>query len=506
MQHASECDFSSRGTTDCDRVHVLNHAPTGAASSRRRSRTLTAGGLWRFTASVALLAAVSFPVHADPAGAPQSEELRALIEAYGRIKNAYVDPIDEKKLVSQAIKGMIAGLDPHSSFLDSDALGNWRSDLQGEFGGLGVDVDMEDGLIKIISPIEDTPASRAGLQAGDLISKLDNTEIKGLPLREAMSLMRGKPNTSVLLTILRKGEANPLTMTLTRALIRVKSVKSKLLEPGYGYVRLTQFQEHTPEQLALAIEALYRQNGEPLRGLVLDLRDNPGGLVSSAVAVSAAFLAPDVPVVDLDGRNEEYTRHLRASAEYYLRGSKDDYLKRLPTSVKSVPLVVLVNGGSASASEIVAGALQDHKRATIAGTQTFGKGSVQTTLALVNNTAIKLTTARYFTPGGHSIQAKGITPDVAVSETADPIAATVTRVRESDLEHHLSNPEQVAAAVQTVGRTTAMAEQKPGDRTTSEAKPVEKAAKVERPNYGSQEDYQLSKVLTLLKGFQTVSR
>jgi len=477
--------------------------PFGA---RNTTRALTA----RVSAvlSVFLLCtALGFAAGAEPARQAQSEELRALIEAYGRIRNAYVDPVDEKRLVAQAIKGMLSGLDPHSSYLDSEALGNWQADLEGEFGGLGIDMELEDSAIKIVAPIEDTPAARAGLLAGDLITKLDGVEVKGMTMQQAMTRMRGKPNTEIVLTILRASEPNPLIVTLKRAIIQVKSVKAKLLEPGLGYVRVTRFQERTAEQLATALDTLYTQNKDPLRGVVLDLRDNPGGLVSAAVGVATAFLPPNVPVVDLNGRTQEFTRHLSASGEYYLRGAKDDYMKRLPAAVKTVPIVVLVNNGSASASEIVAGALQDYHRAIILGTQTFGKGSVQTTLVLSNNTAIKLTTARYFPPNGRSIQVKGITPDVLADEP-QPEGAAAARTREADLEHHLPNPAEGAldaGKLQIVKVDTQTAtDAKAAPPATKPAQPA-KAEKAPRPQYGSKDDHQLNQALLILRGQQTVS-
>jgi carboxyl-terminal processing protease len=332
-------------------------------------------------------------------------------------------------------------------------------------------------------------------------------EVKGMTMQQAMTRMRGKPNTEIVLTIVRASEPNPLIVTLKRAIIQVKSVKAKLLEPGLGYVRVTRFQERTAEQLATALDTLYTQNKDPLRGVVLDLRDNPGGLVSAAVGVATAFLPPNVPVVDLNGRTQEFTRHLSASGEYYLRGAKDDYMKRLPAAVKTVPIVVLVNNGSASASEIVAGALQDYHRAIILGTQTFGKGSVQTTLVLSNNTAIKLTTARYFTPNGRSIQVKGITPDVLADEP-QPEGAVAARTREADLEHHLPNPAEGAldaGKLQIVKVDTQTAtDAKAAPPATKPAQPA-KAEKAPRPQYGSKDDHQLNQALSILRGQQTVS-
>ena len=338
------------------------------------------------------------------------EELRAFTEVFGRIKTDYVEPVQDKKLITEAINGMLTGLDPHSAYLDADAFKELQIGTQGEFGGLGIEVSMEDGFVKVISPIEDTPAFRAGIKTGDLIIKLDDTAVKGLSLTDAIKRMRGKPNTPITLTVLRKGETKPLVFTLVRAVIKIQSVKSKLLEPGYGYVRITQFQEQTGENLTKAIDKLFKESTVPMKGLVLDLRNDPGGLLNGAVAVSAAFLPANSLVVYTDGRTDDAKMKLKASPEFYLRDTKNDYLKRLPPEIKTVPMVTLVNGGSASASEIVAGALQDHKRSVVMGTQTFGKGSVQTILPLGNNTAIKLTTARYYTPNGQSIQAKGITP------------------------------------------------------------------------------------------------
>ncbi len=367
------------------------------------------------------------------------EELRAFTEVFGRIKSDYVETVEDKKLITEAITGMLAGLDPHSAYLDQDAFRELQVGTQGEFGGLGIEVGMEDGFVKVVSPIDDSPASRAGVKSGDLIVKLDETSVKGMTLNDAVKRMRGKPNTQITLTIVRKGETKPLVLTLTRAVIKIQSVKSKLLEPGYAYFRVTQFQEHTGETLATAIQALYKQNQGAMRGIVLDLRNDPGGLLNGAVAVSAAFLPQNTLVVYTDGRTEDAKMRLTASPENYLRGRvKDDYLSKLPAEIKNVPMVVLVNSGSASASEIVAGALQDHKRAVIMGTQTFGKGSVQTILPLGNNTAIKLTTARYYTPNGRSIQAKGIVPDIILDDgTAgrDP----ALKLREADLDKHLIN-------------------------------------------------------------------
>ncbi|HEX6828139.1 MAG TPA: S41 family peptidase [Burkholderiales bacterium] len=444
-----------------------------------------------------VLISLNFSAVADRDAAPLPiDELRAFTEVYGRIKSDYVEPVEDKKLITEAINGMLTGLDPHSQYLDADSFKELQVGTQGEFGGLGIEVGMEDGFVKVISPIEDTPAHRAGLKTGDLIIKLDDTAVKGLTLTDAVKRMRGKPNTPITLTVVRKGEPKPFTVTLTRAVIKIQSVKSKIPEPGYGYVRVTQFQEHTGENLAKALEKLYKENQEPLKGLVLDLRNDPGGLLNGAVAVSAAFLPANALVVYTDGRTEDAKMRLTASPEHYLRGHvRNDYLKGMPAGVKTVPMVVLVNGGSASASEIVAGALQDHKRAVVLGTQTFGKGSVQTILPLGNNTAIKLTTARYYTPGGRSIQAKGITPDIVVEDPSAPSDSGI-RMREADLERHLSNGDEKDKAK----------EEKPAAKPEPQTPPSkpkgedEKAEKREPVQFGSKDDYQLNQALNLLKG------
>src|SRR5574341_2694290 len=360
------------------------------------------------------------------------EELRAFTEVFGAIKTNYVEPVEDKKLITEAINGMLTGLDPHSAYLDAEAFRELQVGTQGQFGGLGIEVGMEDGFVKVISPIEDTPAFKAGIKPGDLIIKLDDTPVKGMSLNDAVKKMRGKKGTQITLTITRKGETAPLIVTLTRDIIKVQSVKSKVIEPGYGWVRVSQFQEATAENLVKHLDALFKQG--QIKGLVLDLRNDPGGLLHGAVAISSAFLPAKSLVVSTDGRAEDARKKFYASPEDYARRG-DDVLKSLPQAAKTVPMVVLVNGGSASASEIVAGALQDHKRAKVIGTQTFGKGSVQTIMPLGNNTAIKLTTARYYTPGGRSIQALGITPDIIVEDPTD----TATRVREADLQRHLEN-------------------------------------------------------------------
>lgn len=417
------------------------------------------------------------------------EELRAFTQVFGRIKSDYVEPVDDKKLITEAINGMLVGLDPHSAYLDSEEYKELQIGTQGEFGGLGIQVTMEDGLVKVISPIEDTPAFRAGIKTGDLIIKLDETAVKGMTLNEAIKRMRGKPDTSITLTIAREGETEPLVFTLVRAIIKIESVKAKLVEPGYAYLRVTQFQEHTGENLAQAIEKLFKESKIPMKGLVLDLRNDPGGLLNSAVAVSAAFLPANSLVVYTEGRTNDAKMRLMASPEYYLRGPGKDYLAELPLAIKTVPMVTLVNGGSASASEIVAGALQDHKRSIVMGTQTFGKGSVQTILPLGNNTAIKLTTARYYTPNGQSIQAKGITPDI-IDENDD----VSRQLRESDLSRHLrsNKVDEVLKIDAADSQKTNGSQDKPkGKKSTTKKKtPME---------FGSSDDLLLTRAIEHLK-------
>ncbi|HWV91922.1 MAG TPA: S41 family peptidase [Burkholderiales bacterium] len=412
------------------------------------------------------------------------EELRAFTEVFGAIKQNYVEPVEDKKLITEAINGMLAGLDPHSAYLDAEAFKELQVGTQGQFGGLGIEVGMEDGFVKVISPIEDTPAHKAGIKPGDLIIKLDDTPVKGMTLNDAVKKMRGKPNTSITLTITRKGETAPVIVTITRAVIRVQSVKSKMIEPGFAWVRISQFQEATADHLVKHLTGLFKDG--QVKGLVLDLRNDPGGLLHGAVAISSAFLPQKSLVVSTDGRAEDSRKKFYASPEDYARRG-DDVLKALPAAAKNVPMVVLVNGGSASASEIVAGALQDHKRAKVMGTQTFGKGSVQTIMPLGNNTAIKLTTARYYTPGGRSIQALGITPDYVVEDPGD----TLTRVREADLQRHLENGR--------AAQDKAAQEKKDGAATSPRTKPSS-TPEVKPTELGSKEDFQLSQAIAFLKG------
>jgi carboxyl-terminal processing protease len=416
------------------------------------------------------------------------DELRQLADVFGLIKSDYVEPVEDKKLLTEAISGMVASLDPHSAYLDKKAFKELREGTQGKFVGLGIEVGMEDGYVKVISPIEDSPAFKAGLKAGDLITRLDNTPVKGLTLDEAVKRMRGEPNTKITLTIARKDEDKPLVITITRQEIRVQSVKAKEVEPGYAWVRITQFQEPTVDDMAKKIGAIYAQDPS-LKGIVLDLRNDPGGVLPGAIGVSAAFLPKDVPVVSTNGQLPDSKATFYARREFYTsRAASGDPLSKLPDAIKKVPMVVLVNTGSASASEIVAGALQDYKRATIMGTQTFGKGSVQTIRQLTPDTAVKLTTARYYTPNGRSIQAKGIVPDMLVDEAADGDGFNSFRIRESDLEHHLTNDKDNAANAKKFDE---LEEEQQLAALEKKRKPLE---------FGSKDDFQLAQALNYLKG------
>lgn len=427
------------------------------------------------------------------------DELRTFAEVFGRIKQDYVEPIEDKKLITEAINGMLTGLDPHSAYFDADAYKDLQAGTQGEFGGLGIEVGMEDGLVKVMSPIDDSPASKAGIKTGDLIYKLDDAQVKGMTLNDAVKKMRGKVDTPIVLTILRKGEAKPLTFKLLRAIIKSKSVKPKLLDSGFAYARVSQFQEHTGEDLAKAIKTMSAENKGPFKGFVLDLRNDPGGLLNAAVGVVATFVEKNKLVVYTEGRAEDSKMKLTANPADYVRGgAASDYLRDLPAEMKNVPMVVLVNGGSASASEIVAGALQDYKRAVIMGTQTFGKGSVQTILPLPNGTAIKLTTARYFTPNGRSIQAKGIVPDIIVEETPNGTPDNGFNMREADLAKHLSNPKDAEA--------NKPVEVKPDAEPKKDENKNRFADKVGPVEFGSKDDYQLTQAVNLLKGLEILKK
>ena len=420
------------------------------------------------------------------------EELQQLSAVFGLIKSDYVEPVDDKKLITDAISGMVSSLDPHSQYFDKKAYKEFKEGTAGKFVGVGIEITQEDGFVKVVSPIEGSPAFRAGLKTNDLITKVDDTPVKGLSLNEAVKRMRGEPSTKVVLTIFRKEENRTFVVTIIREEIKQQSVRGKMIEPGYAWIRLSQFQERTLEDFAKKAGELYKQDPN-IKGMVLDLRNDPGGLLGSAVGISAAFLPENITVVTTNGQTAESQQILRANALDYDRRGVDP-LKSLPAAIRKVPLVVLVNEGSASASEIVAGALQDHKRAVIMGSQTFGKGTVQTFRPLGNDAGVKITTARYYTPSGRSIQAKGIVPDVMVDETeaGSPFAALAPR--EADAEKHLSSGQgaEVKDLEREKAREAAM------KRLEQEAnKPL---AERRPPEFGSENDFRLIQAINQLKG------
>ena len=424
------------------------------------------------------------------------EELQQLAAVFSMVKSDYVEAVDDKKLISDAIAGMVSSLDPHSQYFDKKTYKEFREGTAGRFVGVGIEITQEDGLVKVVSPIEGSPADRGGIKSGDLITKVDDTAVRGLSLNEAVKRMRGEPRTKVVLTIYRKSENRTFPVTILREEIKVVSVKGKPIEPGYGWVRLTQFQERTVEDMVKKLEDLYNQDPQ-LKGLVLDLRNDPGGLLDAAVAVSAVFLPDDVTVVSTNGQLEESKYIYKASPQYYLRRGADPVRRLTETTkgiYKKIPLVVLVNEGSASASEIVAGALQDHKRATVMGSQTFGKGSVQTVRQLGPDTALKITTARYYTPSGRSIQAKGIVPDVLIDDTLEGSPYAVLRTREADLEKHLNSGQgaEVKDPAREKAREAALKRlEEESKKPNSERRP---------PELGSSEDFPLQQAINQLKG------
>ena len=433
------------------------------------------------------------------------EELQQFAAVFGMVKSDYVEPIDEKKLITDAISGMVSSLDPHSQYFDKKSFKEFREGTSGRFVGVGIEITMEDGLVKVVSPIEGSPAYRAGLKTNDLITKIDDTPVKGLTINDAVKRMRGEPSTKVQLTIFRKDENRSFPVTITREEIKTQSVKAKLVEPGYAWIRVSQFQERTVEDFTRKLEDIYKEN-PGLKGLVLDLRNDPGGLLDAAVAISAAFLPDNATVVTTNGQLEESKSIYKAAPEYYLRRSGSDPIRRLTEvskgAFKKLPIVVLVNEGSASASEIVAGALQDHKRATILGSQTFGKGSVQTVRPLGPDTGLKITTARYYTPSGRSIQAKGIVPDVWVDETEDGNLFAALRTREADLEKHLGNGQGDAQPLSEADK--AAEKQREQEREAARLRLEEETKKNPGgrllPEFGSDKDFQLQQALNQLKG------
>jgi carboxyl-terminal processing protease len=460
--------------------------------------TLTLGAVLGFTASFSLnLIAES---HQDSPILPL-KELQKFSEVYGRIKQDYVEKVDDKELITDAIRGMLTGLDPHSAYLDADEFKELQVGTSGEFGGLGIEVGMEDGFVKVIAPIDDTPAQKAGLEAGDLIIRLDEKPVKGMTLMDAVKIMRGKPKSPIELTIVREGKDKPFKVTIIRDIIKVKSVKYRLLEPGYAYLRVSSFQSRTTSSVLDAIKALKEENkkehDKPLKGMVLDLRNNPGGVLHAAVGVSDAFLN-DGKIVYTDGRVED---------------SKMKYFAKDGDVLGNAPLVVLVNQGSASASEIVSGALQDHKRALIVGRKTFGKGSVQTVLPLDETTAVKLTTARYFTPNGRSIQAEGIVPDIEI----EPLTVSKNGddddfgdISEANLQGHLDNPDDNGNDDKE--KPQDKANDKNEEKDNNDVKDEEKtddnadnaSDKKKKEQKLAEEDYELYEALNVLKSMSLI--
>ena len=429
------------------------------------------------------------------------DELRNLSNVFGQIKRDYVEPVEDKRLLTDAIKGMVSGLDPHSSYLDKKDFAEMQEHTQGKFAGLGIEITSEDGIVKILNPIEDTPAAKAGLLSGDLITRLDDKPVRGMTLDQAVRRMRGEPGTKITLTIFRKSEDRTFPITITRAEIKVQSVKAKFVEPGIAYVRITSFQERTIPDLAKKLNELAGENPQ-LKGLVLDLRNNGGGLLQGAVGVSAAFLPTDTLIVSTKGQTEEAKQVFKSTFDNYRLSENNDALAQLSPVFKKVPLVVLVNAFSASASEIVAGALQDHKRATIIGKTTFGKGSVQTVRPLSADSALKLTTAYYYTPTGKSIQAFGIKPDIAVDQNAEGDPDDVLITREIDSEKHLKNKQSSEEKLIKDREQRRLEELQRIEDLNAKKTPEQKEKdRKKRPaEFGTAEDFMLTQAAAYLKG------
>jgi carboxyl-terminal processing protease len=350
----------------------------------------------------------------SPPPPPRSSAVERISQMLEQIRARYVEPIDDDKLVADALNGVLKGLDPYSKYMNPDAYEAMQGQNRGEYGGLGLEVRMEPAGARVGSTFEDAPAERAGLKSGDLITRIDDTSLEGMSLEQVTERMRGKPDTEITLAVVRKAQQETESIKVRRAIVRWQSVRGSLIEPGVAYLRITNFQEHTGEMLASTIERLWHESEAPMQGIVLDLRDNPGGLLTAAVAVCAAFLPPNAPVVYAEGAGQTSKMRLYASKADYLRGDASDYLASLPAELKTLPLVVLVNKNSASSSEIVAGALQDHKRASVLGTKTFGKGSIQRMYPQQDGSGLKITTSYYYTPSGRKVQGHGVTPDLTV--------------------------------------------------------------------------------------------
>ncbi|CAH2031019.1 S41 family peptidase [Trichlorobacter ammonificans] len=439
-----------------------------------KTRKVAAGFLVTIVVLVAFIS-ISTQRRCDAQGGKEYEYIGLLTDVMMIVKKSYVEEVDSKKLIYGAINGMLTALDPHSSFMSPETFKEMKIDTKGAFGGLGIEISIKDGILTVISPIEDTPAQRAGIKAGDQILRIDERFTKDLTITDAVKRMRGPKGTAVILTIMRDGFEKPKEFKLVRDIIQVKSVKSRLLESGYGYVRIAQFQERTDEDLSKALKTLVEENkGKQLAGLVLDLRNDPGGLLDQAVRVSDHFVESGKMIVYTEGRDKESRMQFTSSSR---------------TKEPNYPLVVLINGGSASASEIVAGALQDHKRAIVMGTQSFGKGSVQTIIPLSDDSGLRLTTARYYTPKGRSIQAKGITPDIVVEQLELPKESSRREsmmIREKDLENHFEGGEEEKPAERKADPKDQKGERKPVDPLKA--------------------DYQVMRALDLLKGWEIMKQ
>jgi len=429
------------------------------------------------------------------------DELRLFSTVFGSVKRDYVEPIDDKKLITDAVKGMVSSLDPHSAFLDTKDFSEMQEQTQGKFAGLGIEISSEDGLVKVMNPIEDTPAAKAGLLAGDLITRLDDKPVRGMTLDQAVRRMRGEPGTKITLTIYRKSEERTFPVTITRAEIKVQSVKTKALENDLLWVRITSFQERTVPDLAKKMADAYKLNPN-LKGVILDLRNNGGGILQGAVGVSAAFLPSGSTIVSTKGQSNNSQQLYKAEPDNYKLSESTDPLAGLPEIFKKIPLVVLTNAYSASASEIVAGALQDYKRGTIMGKTTFGKGSVQTVRQITKDTALKITTAYYYTPSGKSIQAYGIKPDIAVDQNADGDPFDVLISREIDSENHLKNKQKSEDKLMSEREKRRMEELQILEEKNSTLTPEERAKeKAKRPpEFGSAEDFMLTQAKAHLTG------
>lgn len=453
--------------------------------SKRILNVLIALCLAMSVSAIASEPATEKDAQADDKKAPL-ESLRQFAEVFSRIKQSYVEEVDNDELIEYAIRGMLEGLDPHSDFVVEEDYDELQENTKGEFGGLGIEVAMEDGFVKVIAPMDDTPAEKAGVKAGDLIIRLDDKPVKGMTLNDAVDVMRGEPGSVLTLTILRDGVEAPLTIEIERAIIRVASVKTRLLEDAYGYVRISNFQTHTAQDLIKRVDELKEESDGPLKGMILDLRNNPGGVLNAAVAVSDAFIGKG-EIVYTEGRTDD---------------SNSRYAAKPDDIIDGAPLVVLINEGSASASEIVAGALQDHHRAVLVGRTSFGKGSVQTVIPVDEKSAVKITTARYFTPKGRSIQAEGIVPDIILERvTVELKEKALQSVKEAALSGHLSNPNgdseeshEAKESDDSEEETDKEAEPEAGDESESEEKSVLIT-----------EDYFLNEALNLLKGLYILS-